>query len=539
MILKKPYAFLIKYYRIIHLALAFLLGVGVYKLSSIITFFNNYVKNGYTTTVVTDLDKLYTPLSVYMMVLLILLLAGAILVLLIHKKKPAKVYMGIIAYYLFIFFGLFYISSILRSFEMELLASTVARSLRDILIIVYIPQFIFIGLILLRTIGFNVKKFDFSDERKEFGESEQDSEEFEIKIKFEGYKVKQKTNRALREGVYYVKENKLIVLCIVIVLSIVGLYKLFDVASRNYDVNYRVGTLFKYNNLNITIEDAMVSNLDYKGEVISDNYYLVLKIHLVNESGNTISMDYNNFKLLIGNKIYNPTVNLARHFVDYASSSLPNSVSHKMDRTVALVYELSEKESRKSMKLRIHNGSVYEDGEYKDKHIFIDLDPERVPDVAIANNYKVGQTISFDDTYINNTKLTIKEYIVTKKYVYRYEICKDNGDCQQFNDAITVPVTDNRHDNRLVILGVEYSQDKETGYSDNYTSLYGFANNFVKIQYKVGDVVYSSNSLNVTPATSTTLMAFEVPKNIEEASIIQAIITVRNKKYMVNLKVGD
>ena len=538
MILKKPYAFLIKYYRLIHIALAALLSAGVYKLSSVYSFFNTYVKSGYTTTVVTDLDKLYTPASAYLVVFLMLVLSSAILILLIHKKKPAKLYMAIIAYYLFIFFGLFYISSILKSFEIELLASTTARSLRDILLIISLPQYLFIALILLRTIGFNVKKFDFADERKNFGESDQDNEEFEIKIDFKGYKVKQKTNRALREGIYYVKENRLIVLCILVVLGIFGLYTLYNNISGDYDQNYKIGNSFVYNKLNVTIEDAIITNLDYNGKVIEESsYYLVLKVRLINNSGGTVQLDYNNFKLMIGSSIINPTVKDSKYFVDFAAGYAPNSLSPKADRVFALAYKINKKDIKKDMKLRIHNGTIYENEEYIDKHIFVALKNDILPDVAIANNYKTTQKISFDDTFLNNTSLVINEYLVTKKYVYHYEVCNRDGECSEYTDAITVPLVNNRHNNRLVVLSVDYKQDEFSSYTANGTSLYGFANNFVKIQYRVNNEVYSDNSKNVTPTTSTNLMIFEVPAEIENADIIQAIVTVRNKKYIINLKV--
>ena len=63
-----------------------------------------------------------------------------------------------------------------------------------------------------------------------------------------------------------------------------------------------------------------------------------------------------------------------------------------------------------------------------------------------------------------------------------------------------------------------------------------FADNFVKIQYKVGDKVYSDEYYNVTPAYNTKFLAFEVNKEIKNASVIQAIVIIRNQKYIINLK---
>ena len=143
------------------MALAFLLAYGALRLKDVVGFFNEYVGNGYTTTVVSNLENLYTPISLFIVILCIMAFAAAILVLLSHKKKKTAFYVIMEIYYLVILLGLSYVRTVLIGFETELIASTLARSLRDVLTIVYIPQFVFILFILLRTIGFNVKKFSF------------------------------------------------------------------------------------------------------------------------------------------------------------------------------------------------------------------------------------------------------------------------------------------------------------------------------------------------------------------------------------------
>lgn len=520
------------------MVLAFLLGVGAYRLLHVVRFFNNYVKNGYMTTVVTDLEKIYTPGSLFAIILLILLLLVSILTLLLHKKKPAKLYIIMTIYYLTIFIGLFYISAILQSFENELLASTLSRSLRDIFIIAYIPQFIFIAFILLRTIGFNVKKFDFADERKSMDANEQDNEEFEINVNFEGYRVKQKVNRTLREILYYIKENKFIVICIcAAVCFFTGVY-IYNNTHSNYDATYRIGTQFSYNKLNITVDDSIITDLDYQGREL-DSYYLVLKLNIKNTSGHTVNMDYNNFKLEVGNDIINPTVNAAVNFIDFAPSNAPLSISHNDDKTFALSYKISNSHIRKSMRIKIHNGSVYDKGEYIDKKIFININSNKISNLSIVGNYKLYDKLKFDDTFLGNSEMTFNSYSIDKSYIYKYEVCVSENECKQYSDAITIPLKDNRYKNKLIVLSVDFLQDKNSTYTSGYTSLYSFAENFMKIQYKVGDIVYSDNSKNVTPEKATNLVAFEVPNEIDNASIIQVLIVIRNKEYIVNLKVAN
>ena len=118
---------------------------------------------------------------------------------------------------------------------------------------------------------------------------------------------------------------------------------------------------------------------------------------------------------------------------------------------------------------------------------------------------------------------------------YTYEKCfKDN--CNAYDDAITVPFTASRHNNYILTLHINYTPDGDMLYSKSNTLPRRFANDFMTIQYKVDDKVYSNNSINVTPDYQKDFIAFEVGGEIVDASVIQAIVTIRNQKYIINLK---
>ena len=68
----------------------------------------------------------------------------------------------------------------------------------------------------------------------------------------------------------------------------------------------------------------------------------------------------------------------------------------------------------------------------------------------------------------------------------------------------------------------------------SYTTLQAFAENFCSVQYRVDDNIYTSD-INLTPLNATNFIAFEVPQNIEYADLIQLVITVRNKRYFINI----
>ena len=454
----------------------------------------------------------------------------------VHKHKPYKLYLSMILYYLFLFMGLFYINSVLVSFSTGLLEATLARSIRDILFIISIPQYIFVFLIVIRAIGFDIKKFDFASDLKEMNLSSTDAEEFELNINFDSYKAKRDVHRTFREFIYYIKENKFVIICLSFLLVVAIIYLLVSNIRRDYDQNYGIGKTFTYNNISLTVEDSLVTNLDYNGNIISDNYYVVVKMNLVNNSGYSANIDYNNFKLLMGNELINPTINMSSNFLDYASTISGSTLKPGGSRVIAVVYEIKSTEKNRDMKLQIYNGTTYVKGESIDKHIFIKLKNNLYDNVTIVGNYNLNEEVLFNSTFLENSKIIIKDYSLAKNYLYEYSICSTENNCTKYNDMVTVSLANNRQDNILLILDTDFNLDNNTNYYKNYKTLPSFAENFIDIQYRINEEIYNSVSINVTPKNIENKIIFEVPKDIENADIIQAIITIRNKEYIVNIK---
>ena len=240
MILKKPYAFLIKKFRIIHLILTFLIGFVIYRSTLIVNFFIEYIKNNYKSSVLLGLGSVYTPFYLFFTVLVIVLLAFAIYYLLKHKNKPIKLYLFMILYYIL---------------GEELLSTKLSRSLRDFSIISIVPQVIFFVFCFIRTIGFNIKKFNFQSDLKEMNYGFEDSEEVEVNINLNSYKYKRSIRRALREFIYYLKENKLFVIIILSIVAVVLIIFLIKNKHINYDKTYSTGKQFTYNDVQFTIND--------------------------------------------------------------------------------------------------------------------------------------------------------------------------------------------------------------------------------------------------------------------------------------------
>ena len=99
MVFKKPYAFLIKHFRLIHALLILPIIYILYRTSRIVTFFNAYAKDG-NYEYANNLAANYVNVWMYLAVVLILVVGVIITYLFIIKKKSIKLYLGILIYYI-------------------------------------------------------------------------------------------------------------------------------------------------------------------------------------------------------------------------------------------------------------------------------------------------------------------------------------------------------------------------------------------------------------------------------------------------------
>ena len=152
--------------------------------------------------------------SIFIIIVAIL----SIYYLLKYKEKPVKWYVVMIIYYIVLFIMLFWYSGIIASMSKTVLSAKMARVYRDVSIIIYLPQYIFVIFTVLRAVGFNLKQFNFQSDLKELEIKSEDNEEVEVGFELDGYKTKRFFRRFKREFSYYLIENKLMVSAVLIIL---------------------------------------------------------------------------------------------------------------------------------------------------------------------------------------------------------------------------------------------------------------------------------------------------------------------------------
>ncbi len=535
MILKKPYAFLIKYFRLIHLALAVPVIYLAYKSTNIVTFFNDYVANNYSLTINGELSTIFINSLMYLGIVLIILSSIAVYLLFKYKEKPRKHYVAIIIYYLLLFILISITHNILEVMQASAIEASIARSYRDISLLLVLPQYYFGIFIVLRALGFNVKKLNFADDIKELEISEKDSEEFEFVVGVEGYKAKRTFRRFIREFSYYIKENTFIFIAIVL-LTLIGIGTTFYLNRDEKDIYYKQGDVFSYRTFTVNVEDSITTNLAYNGSIIAKNkYYLILKINLKNNSTNDQKLEYDNFRLQVGKNLMFPILDKASYFADYATPYDGKNITSQKEGDYVLVYELSKEQLQDEYDLLIYNNFKKEKDTIKTKYIHIKLTPILIDQTSEVNTVNLKDTLDLTNSNIGDTKLTINNYQITNKYMYNYERCYNN-DCKTYTDYVTVNYNNSGNGSTLLILNYDLVLDLESNYSNYIKSERTFFNNFGSIKYKIGETEYVSQILNVTPNNTRDLLALQVSDRIKEATEIEFLITVRNKIYGVKLK---
>lgn len=535
MILKKPYAFLIKYFKLINFIISILMGYIAYKSYNIVTFFNEYIGNNYTGNYYPGFSNNYISPFIYLILIILLLLIAGIYLLLLYKKKPAKIYIFSLVYYAIFIIYLVIVKNTMIALETSVTTAEIARVYRDVSIIAFIPQTFLIIMYIFRGLGFNIHKFNFDKDIKELEIEEQDNEEVEITFKKDGVKLKRNIKRFIREFKYYIKENKFMFTIICIILLILIAFLIYHTLPTIVDSDYNQGETFKVGNLIYKVEDSIITNLNYKGEYISkSNYYLVVKINIENTTNNKVQIDYNNFRLVLNDSYVYPSIDKGKNFIDYAKDYYSKEIKANSNGTYSLVYEIKEKDLKKNYEIKISNGSTTKDNLVVGKHNYITISPIIIDKVNVQKKVNAGEEINFSNSNLGNSKLTLSNPIITNKYIYNYEYCVKEK-CETYKDIINVDYLTNN--SILIVMDYNYEIDNTIPFYDTSSNINTFIKTFMKVKYTNENNESNYLSIkNVTPSKLEDKIVIETSNVVEGSNNVELSITIRNKEYLVKIK---
>lgn len=534
MIFKKPYAFLIKYFKLINFILAALSIYIAYRSYNIVTFFNDYVEHNYSGNFYPGFYQEYISSFVFFVIILIIIGISVICLLFIYKKKPTKAYFSSIIYYIILYIFLVILKNIMITLETNVFTAEIARIYRDLSMLSIVPQPIFIILFLVRGFGFNLGKFNFKEDLKEMEISEQDSEEIEITINNDGFKLKRNIRRFGREFLYYIKENKFIFI-IICILLLAGLsFGIYKSLPEIVDESYKQGESFKIDNITYNIEDSIITNIDYKGDSLGEKtYYVVAKLYIENNTSKEYNFDYNNFRLMINDNYIYPTKDKGGYFIDYANDYYGSKIKANSKQQYSLVYKISDTEVKRSYKIKVFNGSTLSDDLIVGKFNLVTITPIIINKILTEATVNIGEEVSFNNSNLGDTNLILSNPIITDKYVYNYEYCiKDS--CTTYKDIVNLDYTKN--DKTLLILDYKYNISTEVPYYKYSSTINNFIESFGKVRYIEDDEIKYGTVKDVTPNKLKDKIVLETTNNIKNISELSLAIIIRNKEYIIKLK---
>ena len=255
MILRRPYAFLIKHFRLIHLILFILFAYITLKANNILSFFKEYINvNGNIEVIASN----YINSLIFISIILIIALSVTIYFLMRYKNKPRTLYIISILISILSVIAFIYLYSNIKVLETTAMSGKAIRILRDIsgfnfwgLLIISIP-------ILIRGLGFDIKKFNFTKDIADLKLEEKDREEVEVNVDLSANNIQRTGRKIGRELKYYYIENKLfinIILGIVAIILIIMFPFNKFVINRNLNEKETLNTSY----FNLQVQDSYIS----------------------------------------------------------------------------------------------------------------------------------------------------------------------------------------------------------------------------------------------------------------------------------------
>ena len=316
MILRKPYAFLIKYFQRINIFLLLLVGFIFYKNLELYQFVSGYLATGVYNTLIDSISN-YVNVYVYIAFILILVICLILAYLLKYKDKPFISYIFVfilcfITLCFFIYTGNYFTYQVHDGFNL-----VVTKVIKDLLFISTIPYYPVILILLIRSIGLDLKSFGFNHD-KEFSEiNEEDREEVEVEVGFDKNKFIRKIKYYFRHFKYFFLEHKVpltIVFSLVFGLLVFNFYKYFYIDNRIYSMNEK----FNSNNYTISVNSSYLTDKDYAGNIVSEDgrYFILVDLNIRNRLAISREFDIEKMMLFIDDEYYVPTVRFNKHFTD-------------------------------------------------------------------------------------------------------------------------------------------------------------------------------------------------------------------------------
>lgn len=518
MIIRKPYAFLIRHFRKIHILLLILCGYIYYKNMELTSFIAEFMDLQTYDAYAEPITKYVSGLALLIMVIIIL---GSLLLLILlrHKKKPWKLYLLPIAEYILIFATFIAAKGFFDDYTGNLETAAI-RAIRDFMTIATIIQYPTMILFLIRIFGVDLNKFNFQMDQEYLEMSQEDREELEINVEFDKDSLKRGFKRLSRNLNYFYQEHKLLVnsiITVVVLAFLINTYIFFFVTHKTY----KEGQSLNSNGYTITLNNSYYTDKDYTGNVISElNSFVILDLTIKNNASMR-EIDLNKFHIMNGVSDYVTTdKTYGTEFQDYGETYEKKELRSGEEFNLIMIFRVDKALSPNRFVL--YYQEFNNKGEPNLRKIKLKLN--NVTKIEKQETVALGEPLDFT-LEKKDEQIIFDEYEFLSEAEYTYRVCSSST-CTSNQGKYTAKkgykvfkisfASTNFEGKDMIDFSTKYGKINYID-NENKQSVVEFKNPFNRVYY--GKYLYTL-----------------VPEKMEEAKTIDLVYTIRNKKYTYKIR---
>lgn len=525
MILRKPYAFFIKHFKLFNIILTVLNIYVIYKLGFLLQFFLEYANNPVGAVGQNLVNTLLNP-PIFIVEIIIVIFSIILLGILSLKKKPVKLYLFSILINVLILILLFISYSVLSTIEVKVIENKLAYGMRDFFAIASILELVITIMTCVRAVGFDIKSFSFGKDLEQLDIDVTDNEEFELQIDVDASKLQRNINRNKRYLKYFIYEHKFMIILVSTILvavisffvySKMGIYSNMIKSNKMVSVdNFVMGTL-----------DSYLTTKDYQGKTITDDTVLVaVQIRIKKEISKEM-LNVSRFKLVVNGNNYYHVTNYKDKLLDFGTT-YTNQVITTDFVDYLLVFEIPKKDMNKGKYLQYTTS--------EDKILKFKINSESIDEISNTINNNLSEMVNFNNSLINKGVLVINNIEIDDKFRVDYKFCLTDNECYDSYEYI-VPDFRNNYDKTILKIDGYVSLEES---SVKVSDLYDFINKYGSLIYTIDNQTKKQNISFVQVKPSKTNLKgtyyIEVLDEVKNATNISLEFNLRNSKYVYKLK---
>lgn len=517
MIIRKPYAFLIKHFRKIHILLLALCAYIYYKNLQLSSFIGEFMELGTYDIYNEPISKYVSSLAIISM--LIVIIGSAILVILLrHKHKPWKLYLLPAVEYIFMLIVFLAAKSFFDGYTGNLDSASI-RAIRDFLFISTLLQYPTLIIFLIRVLGVDLNKFNFKMDEEYLELSSEDQEELEINIDFDKESIKRGTKRLIRNIGYIYQEHKLLVNSIVTIILVIFLYNTYKFIFV-INKSYKEGESLNANGYTITLNNSYYTDKDFKGDIVSKESAFVILDLTIKNNNEQREIDLNKFHIMNGVNNYVTTAKTYEtEFQDFGKTYEKKELKRDESFNIIMIFKVDNELSPNRFVL------YYQEFNNNEPHLRkIKLKLNNMTEIKENKTLNIGDELNF---VLEDQKemVIFDDFEFLDKTNYSYRVCYSSN-CSTYTGTYTAP-------KGYKILKISFASNNFEG-----KDMIDFSSKYGKIKYINNEnkqsVVQIKNPFNKTYYGK--YLYTNIPIEVANSSSIELEYIIRNNKYTYKLR---